>query len=74
MSIIEDMKKSPIYVNSLSKYNRFVVDSQFYLLFTNHLWIRFTEKCDSSLSNYVVRKETKIGAQPTKYFRQFTEN
>ena len=74
MSIIEYMKHSSIYVNCLSKHNRFVVDYQFNLLFTNHLWIRFKEKRDSSLSDCMARKETEISAQSTKYFRQCTEN
>ena len=41
VSIVEDMNQSNIYVNYLSKYNRFIFDCQLDLLFTNHLWIRF---------------------------------
>ena len=38
VSIIEDIYHSSICVNCLSKHNRFVVDCQLELLFTNHLW------------------------------------
>ena len=44
------------------------------LLFTNRLWIRFKEECDSSLSDCMTRKETEIGDRSTKHFRQCTEN
>ena len=74
VSIVEDMKQSSLYVNCLSKNNRFVVDCHLELLFTNHLWIQFKHKCDSSLSDCMVRKEMEIGARSTKYFRQCTEN
>ena len=69
VSIVEDMKHSSIYVNCLSNYNRCVVDCHLELLFTNYLWIRFKEKCDSSLSDCMARKKTEIGVRATKYFR-----
>ena len=69
VSIVEDMNQSNIYVNYLSKYNRFIVDCQLDLLFTNHLWIRFKEICDSLLSHCMTRKEAEIGVWSNKYFR-----
>ena len=69
VSIVEGMKHSSIYVNCLSKHNRCVVDCHLELLFTNYLWIRFKEKCDSSLSDCMARKKTEIGVRATKYFR-----
>ena len=74
VSIVEDMKQSSLYVNCLSKNNRFVVDCHLELLFTNHLWIQFKHKCDSTLSDCMARKETEIGDRSTKYFRQCTKN
>ena len=74
VSILDDMKQNSIYVNCMSKHNRFVVDCQLDFLFTNHLWIRFKEKYGSSLSDCMVRKETEIGARSAKYFRQCTDN
>ena len=44
VSILDDMKQNSIYVNCMSKHDRFVVDCQLDFLFTNHLWIRFKEK------------------------------
>ena len=43
-------------------------------MFTNHLWNRFKDKCDSPLSECITRKETEIGARSTKYFRQCNDN
>ena len=73
-SILDNMKQSSIYVNCLSKNNRFVVDFQLEFLFTNHLWIRFKNKCDSSLSDCMATKESEIGVRSAKYFRQCTDN
>ena len=53
---------------------RKIIGSLLELLFTNHLWIQFKHKYDSSLSDCMARKETEIGARSTKYFRQCTEN
>ena len=63
-----------IYANCLSKHNRCAVDCQLDFLFTNHLWIRFKEKCDYSLSDCMARKETEIDARSAKYFRQSNDN
>ena len=69
VSIVEDIKYRSLYVNCLSKNNRFVVDCHLELLLTNHLWIQFKRKCDPTLSDCMARKETEIGARSTKYFR-----
>ena len=74
MPILHVMKQISIYANCLSKHNRLVVDCQLDFLFTNHLWIRFKDKCDVSLSECMVRKETEIGDRSAKYFKQYTDN
>ena len=56
LSIVNNMKQSNMYVDCISKDNRYVNDFQFYLLFMNHFWIQFKVKCESSLSDCSTKK------------------